>query len=211
MPIGSAERKAEGVYLAINNVLLESLPDYSFLNDDHNRHMMTELFEQLRANHDYTTIAFLDTNGVPLITTGHQIEFPVSSRYLSIADTSRRPILIQDELDAIIPSPVILTSVFSKDKIRMGYIYQKIDIRTDIRPIVKSEQTGKANFKINLIFLKNDQFFFILDTNGVPYLRDKNSEGTVADQILSLVASKKTENLAERVLIKRQKSATCPG
>lgn len=182
------ERKAEGVYLATNNVLVEPLANYSFLDNGQVNHRITELFEQLRVNHDYTTIAFLDTNGVPLITTGLPIELPVSNKYLSMADTSKRPVLIQDELDAIIPSPVILTAVFLKNKTRMGYIYQKIDIRTDIRPIVQSEQTGRSNFKINLIFLKNEQFYFILDTNGVPYLRDKNSGGTIADQILNLVS-----------------------
>lgn len=189
------ERKAEGTYLASNNVLIEPLKNYSFLNNDQTKHRITELFEQLRVNHDYTTIAFLDTNGVPLLTTGQQIETPVHSKYLSVADTSHKPLLIQDEIDAIIPSPVILTAVFLKNKTKMGYIYQKIDIRTDIRPIVHSEQTGKTNFKINLIFLKDEQFFFILDTNGVPYLRDKTSEGTIADQILTLVASKKDGRL----------------
>lgn len=189
------ERKAEGTYLATNNALLESLPDYSFLTNDQDNHRILELFEQLRANHDYSSIAFLDTNGVSLLTAGQQIEAPISSQYLAVADTSPKPILIEDELDAIVPSPVILTAVFLGKK-KMGYIYQRIDIRTDIRPVVQNEQTGNANFKINLIFIKDEQFFFILDTNGVPYLRDKNSEGTVADQILSLVASKKDGKLS---------------
>lgn len=189
------ERKAEGTYLATNNVLLESLNNYSFIDDIQARHRIDELFEQLRVNHDYSTIAFLDTNGIPLLTTGLPVETGVNNKYLLIADTSRKPILLQDELDAIIPSPVILTAVFLKNKTRMGYIYQKIDIRTDIRPVVQSELTGKADFKINLIFLKDEQFYFILDTNGVPYLRDKNSEGTIADQIISLVASKKDGKL----------------
>ncbi len=190
------ERKAEGTYLATNNVLIEPLNNYSFLNSKEEKHRITELFEQLRINHDYTTIAFLDTNGVPLLTTGQQIDVPVASNYLSVADTSHKPVLIQDELDAIIPSPVILTAVYLKNKTKMGYIYQKIDIRSDIRPIVQGEQIGKSNYKINLIFLKDEEFFFILDTNGVPFLRDKNSEGTIAEQILSLVASKKDGKLS---------------
>ena len=178
------ERKAEGKYLATNSVLTEAISNNSFLIDPDSKHRITDLFEQLRVNHDYSTISLIDLNGNFLVRTGDSIHQVNLSNEFSASDTGRFASISTKGLSDSIPSLAFLTPVFSPANIKTGYVFQKIDIRVDAKLIFESITPDNDPYLMRLFYFNEGKIYSLLDSSRSGSLHSGESEKIFPDEIL---------------------------
>lgn len=177
------ERKAEGKYLATNSVLTESITNNSFMIDAEGRHRITELFEQLRANHNYSTISLIDLKGNFLVRTGDSIQPVNPATEFNAADTGRIAIISTKGLSDSIPYLTFLTPVFSPANIKTGYVFQKIDIRIDAKLIFESVTPDNDPYQMKLFYFNDGKIYSLLDSSQITTVNSGESEKNFPDEI----------------------------
>lgn len=180
------ERKAEGKYLATNSVLLESIDGDSFDLTKSNRHAITELFEQLRSNHSYSTISLLDLNGNLILATvdstrPSEVSYPIVG-----VDTIKTATISMENLSESIPCITILTPVFNKMNKRAGFVFQKIDIRTDADLIFENIALENDPYLMELYYFKEGKVYALLDSVATDAEKATASEQGLPSEMIEL-------------------------
>ncbi len=189
------ERKAEGNYLAKNPGLLESITTTGVKLNAREKASVTGIFEELRRNHDYTTIALLSNSGEHLILTGAEVPAGKGKRFAELVNNSDAPSVILDELAAE-ESIEIITPFPLNSGIKWGFIYQKIDVHNSLAEILREGESPLSDGVTRLFYYNSDTLYSILDTIS-PYSVTAERTTETIPQIIFTLAKRGASGVAE--------------
>jgi len=158
------ERAAEGIYLAKSPELIQSITGEGFVFMNKSKTNLTGIFEDLRFNHDYSTIALLSNSGETRLLTGEALEYIDGKKAAEMVIQSNSQLVIYDELSHTEPALVILTPVPLASKPVAGIIYQRIPVRKNLIDLLQNSDQRINVPSIRVFYFTRDTLFSLLDT-----------------------------------------------
>ena len=158
------ERGAEGIYLAKSPELIQSITGEGFVFNDRSKANLTGIFEDLRYNHNYSTIALLTNSGETKLLTGETLQYSDGKKAAEMVIESNSQLIIYDELSHTEPALVILTPVPLSAKPVTGIIYQRIPVRNNVVDLLQNSDRQMSMRSIRVFYFTRDTLFSLLDT-----------------------------------------------
>lgn len=164
------ERKAEGAYLAKNPLLLNSITNKGVRLGESDKITLTGIFEELRRNHDYTSIAFLSNSGEELILSGEPVPAETGKRYAKKISSSPETGVLLEGLGTSSTSIEILTPFPVNSRVTWGYVYQIINVREPLTSLLREGESPLSDGRTRLFYFHSDTLYSVLDSIP-PYSR----------------------------------------
>ncbi len=158
------ERCAEGTYLAKNPMIANAITATGFAFKGDNVQTLEEVFDDLRVNHDYSTIALLSNSGETILFAGDMVPASTGKKAAEVMVKADSQFVIYDDLTSADPALTIITPVPIDWKPFTGFIYQKIPLKQNLLHLLKYSDKQMADKTIRVFYFTGGTLYSLLDS-----------------------------------------------